>query len=254
MTPSAPSQVLALADSNGWQSCVEKTRAERGEDGQFFTPPLIARCLAGWFTPEGFNSPTLHLLDPGAGGGVLTAAIVERILVLRASGVLPELKEVTLEVWELDEAFLPALRQNLATCAEALQQAEIRTTLQLHHGSYIEEATRALDLGLLLDPADFPSGLLGIENHINFFHRKRAGLSAPLARGLSRFLNSTVADRYFRQFNGHTQVNASDLRSFRYPNISSLERFGKASLDDTQQTAIDLAMTEHLGAPSFTDS
>lgn len=115
-----------------------------------------------------------------------------------------------------------------------------------------KEEKRRLVAGVL-DPADFPSGLLGIENHINFFHRKRTGLSAPLARGLSRFLNSTVADRYFRQFNGHTQVNASDLRSFRYPNISTLERLGKVSLDDTQQNAIDLAMTEHLGAPSFTD-
>jgi hypothetical protein len=32
-----------------------------------------------------------------------------------------------------------------------------------------------------------------------------------------------------------------------------LERFGKASLDDTQQSAIDLAMSEHFGAPSFSE-
>jgi len=527
MISPASAQVLALADSNGWQTCLEKTREDRGEDGQFFTPPVIAWCLAGWFQPVSFNRPSLHLLDPGAGGGVLTAALVERIIASRTSGALPELKEVTLEVWELDEAFLPALRKNLAACSEALRQAKIHTTLQLHSGNYIEGAVRALDSGLfgtsfvpavthailnppyrkiatrsrerallatvgietsnlysafvslalrqlveggelaaitprsfcngpyfrefrrelmgsanfhrvhvfdsraeafgrdqvlqenilfhlsrgkpgkaaltvsngsleapvtsrvprdrfvssgdpdqvihiatesdatdvrgffetlpcllpdldiqvstgpvvdfrlkefladhlspgsvpliyphcvksgqvlaplrhaseygdariskkpvairedgearkwllqsarfvlikrfsskeekrrlvagVLDPADFPSGLLGIENHINFFHRKRAGLSAPLARGLSRFLNSTVADRYFRQFNGHTQVNASDLRSFRYPDIKALERLGKASLDDTQQSAIDLAMTEQLGAPSFSD-
>lgn len=144
----AASKILALADSNGWQSCTGKTREERSEDGQFFTPPAIARCLAEWFQAEGFNRPSLHLLDPGAGGGVLTAALVERIVALCESGVLPELKEVTLEVWELDEAFLPALRQNLATCSEALRQAKIRTTLQLHHGSYIEGAVRALDSGL----------------------------------------------------------------------------------------------------------
>jgi hypothetical protein len=79
MIPSAASQVLALADSNGWQTCVEKTREERGEDGQFFTPPVIARCLAEWFQPESFNRPSLHLLDPGAGGGVLTAALVDGV-------------------------------------------------------------------------------------------------------------------------------------------------------------------------------
>jgi adenine-specific DNA-methyltransferase len=67
----------------------------------------------------------------------------------------------------------------------------------------------------VLDPKDFAEGLIGIENHLNFFHRKRAGLSVAMAKGLCRFLNSSVADRYFRQFNGHTQVNASDLRAFR---------------------------------------
>lgn len=116
-----------------------------------------------------------------------------------------------------------------------------------------KEEKRRLVCGVL-NPADFPSGLVGIENHLNFFHRKRGGLSAALSRGLCRFLNSTVADRYFRQFNGHTQVNASDLRSFHYPDLSALERLGKATLEDAQQSAIDLAMTAHLGAPSFTDS
>jgi adenine-specific DNA-methyltransferase len=60
-----------------------------------------------------------------------------------------------------------------------------------------------------------------------------------------------VADRYFRQFNGHTQVNASDLRAFHYPSADSLDQLGKAALDDSDQSAIDLAMTKLLGAPSF---
>ena len=86
MISRATSQVLAMADSSGWQTCVAKGRDERGGDGQFFTPPAIARCLAGWFQPEGFNRPALHLLDSGAGGGVLTAAVVDRITALRARG------------------------------------------------------------------------------------------------------------------------------------------------------------------------
>jgi adenine-specific DNA-methyltransferase len=40
---------------------------------------------------------------------------------------------------------------------------------------------------------------------------------------LAAFLNSTVLDVYFRQFNGHTQVNATDLRNLRYPSRSQLE-------------------------------
>lgn len=57
---------------------------------------------------------------------------------------------------------------------------------------------------------------------------------------------------YFRQFNGHTQVNASDLRAFRYPDAAALEKLGKAALDDGDQAAIDLAMSGILGAPTFT--
>jgi len=112
-----------------------------------------------------------------------------------------------------------------------------------------KEEKRRLVAGVL-DPADFPVGLIGLENHLNFFHRKRAGLPEAEARGLCRFLNSTVADLYFRQFNGHTQVNASDLRSFRYPDASALRSLGNAVLDDGDQAAIDLAMEELIGAPS----
>jgi adenine-specific DNA-methyltransferase len=63
-----------------------------------------------------------------------------------------------------------------------------------------KEEKRRLVAGVL-DPKDFSEGLIGIENHLNFFHRKRAGLSGAIAKGLCRFLNSSVADRYFRQFN-----------------------------------------------------
>jgi adenine-specific DNA-methyltransferase len=41
-------------------------------------------------------------------------------------------------------------------------------------------------------------------------------------------LNSTLVDTYFRQFNGHTQVNATDLRSLKYPSRARLEKLGKA--------------------------
>lgn len=113
-----------------------------------------------------------------------------------------------------------------------------------------KEEKRRLVSGVL-EPGDFPDGLVGIENHVNFFHHKRAGLAQRFARGLSRFLNSTVADRYFRQFNGHTQVNATDLRGFRYPDQRMLELLGAAILDDTCQSEIDGALVRVLGAPSF---
>ena len=70
------------------------------------------------------------------------------------------------------------------------------------------------------------ANLVGIENHINYFHRKNRGLSIILARGLAMFLNSTPVDTFFRQFNGHTQVNATDLRNIKYPSLKVLETLG----------------------------
>ena len=75
--------------------------------------------------------------------------------------------------------------------------------------------------------ASLPGDLIGFENHLNVFHTNQKGIPKELALGLYLYLNSTVIDRYFRQFNGHTQVNASDLRSLHYPSQESLENMGK---------------------------
>jgi len=43
---------------------------------------------------------------------------------------------------------------------------------------------------------------------------------------LFTYLNSTAVDSLFRTFNGHTQVNATDLRSIKYPSRECLEEIG----------------------------
>jgi adenine-specific DNA-methyltransferase len=78
----------------------------------------------------------------------------------------------------------------------------------------------------IYDPQRVQSPLIGFENHLNYFHSAGKGLSANLARGLAMYLNSTLFDRYFRLFSGHTQVNATDLRKMRYPKREQLMRLG----------------------------
>jgi len=73
---------------------------------------------------------------------------------------------------------------------------------------------------------------IGLENHLNFFHGGEYPLDMQLCYGLSAYLNSTVVDVYFRQFNGHTQVNAGDLRMIRYPALDSLRQLGVALQQD----------------------
>jgi adenine-specific DNA-methyltransferase len=88
---------------------------------------------------------------------------------------------------------------------------------------------------------------IGFENHLNYFHIKGRGLPKNIAKGLALFLNSTIVDQYFRQFSGHTQVNATDLRSLRYPSIEQLKRLGnriRSKMPD--QECIDVIIEKTL--------
>jgi adenine-specific DNA-methyltransferase len=79
----------------------------------------------------------------------------------------------------------------------------------------------------VVDPRLIESEYIGIENHLNVFHSKKAGLDENLSYGLAAYLNSKVVDEHFRSFNGHTQVNVTDLKQLRYPNKSILIELGK---------------------------
>ena len=99
-----------------------------------------------------------------------------------------------------------------------------------------------------MNPSTLSYSEIGIENHLNYLHMNGSGLPLDLAKGLAIYLNSSFADQYFRLFSGHTQVNASDLRSMKYPNSDALVRFGKG-IDDTlpSQERIDSMVAKELG-------
>lgn len=83
---------------------------------------------------------------------------------------------------------------------------------------------------------------VGFENHLNVFHFKKRGLPELFARGLCAFLNSSVVDEFFRCFNGHTQVNATDLKQLKYPDKEKLIRLGKWASNHPEFSAEELDM------------
>jgi adenine-specific DNA-methyltransferase len=99
-------------------------------------------------------------------------------------------------------------------------------------------------------PSDIRASVVAFENHLNVFHRAGRGLEMALAAGLTVFLNTTLVDTYVRQFSGHTQINATDLRTLRYPSRDSLLRLGAAAASDwpTEQTRIDALAAAHIPA------
>lgn len=86
---------------------------------------------------------------------------------------------------------------------------------------------------------------------MNYFHANGRGLERSLAVGLYVFLNSTVVDQYFRRFSGHTQVNATDLRTLTYPDRDTLQAMGRdLTTLALSQVEIDQLVGRHLHGSS----
>ena len=130
--------------------------------------------------------------------------------------------------------------------ANGLVDTEATQKLLLPSGNYVlvkrfsSKEERRRIVASVLEEGDLGSTQVAIENHVNVFHHCNAGLPLGLAWGLATFLNSTIVDLFFRQFNGHTQVNATDLRSLRYPSADQLVELGVAARHtEHNQGAID---------------
>jgi adenine-specific DNA-methyltransferase len=119
--------------------------------------------------------------------------------------------------------------------ANALTDVDETQKLLLPMGNYVlvkrfsSKEERRRIVATVLEEGDLDTVKVAIENHVNVFHHRNAGLPRELAWGLATYLNSTIVDVFFRQFNGHTQVNATDLRSLRYPSVDQLVELGLAA-------------------------
>jgi adenine-specific DNA-methyltransferase len=104
----------------------------------------------------------------------------------------------------------------------------------------------------IYDPEDVHADEVGFENHVNVFHRRGRGLQPDIAAGLCLWLNSTAVDQFFRTFSGHTQVNATDLRSMRYPSAAQLSSLGTALGQGAwpDQQKIDSLVAMHVLSPA----
>ncbi len=136
---------------------------------------------------------------------------------------------------------------------EAIVRCQETEDLLVDNGVYVltkrftakEERRRVV--AIVHTPDYTTSHKVGFENHINYFHANGHPLSENLARGLATFLNSTLVDMYFRIFNGHTQVNATDLRLMKYPSMAQLEALGERTGDQVMsQARIDELVERNL--------
>lgn len=88
--------------------------------------------------------------------------------------------------------------------------------------------------------------LVGFENHLNIIRGHTCPLEPRLAKGLVAYLASTIVDLFFRQFSGHTQVNAADIHAIPLPPIDMLNSLsGLFHENVVRAEAVDQAL-EHL--------
>jgi adenine-specific DNA-methyltransferase len=119
-----------------------------------------------------------------------------------------------------------------------------------------KEQKRRLD-SAVLKQSEFPYESVGIENHVNYIHKPKGSLSIGEVFGIAALLNTGLIDNYFRSLNGHTQVNATEIRNLPLPDLSVIKKIGEvvsktkdlpANLDEIigSQLGIDAKIIKHL--------
>ena len=144
---------------------------------------------------------------------------------------------------------LPARKPNAILDNDETRSWLVPSGVYLLTKRFTSKEERRRLVACLFDPDEVKTKWVGFENHLNYFHASGHGLERTLAVGLYAFLNSTVVDQYFRRFSGHTQVNATDLRTLAYPDRDTLQAMGREMKTlNLPQDEIDQLVTKHLHA------
>ena len=104
-------------------------KSERKNIGQFFTPTPIASFMGRLPSCAGER---IYALDPGAGSGILTAALVDGLV---SQGI----QTIHVDLYENNEAVLPLLESNLQYIEDDLSRKNIVFDFQIFSRNFIED-------------------------------------------------------------------------------------------------------------------
>lgn len=103
-------------------------KEERKKYGQFFTPVATARYMAALLQN---HREKVRILDPGAGNGLLTAALIERLV---ANGNVREVKAV---LYENDNHIQELLHKNIAVIREYCKNKGVKLEMKVINDNFI---------------------------------------------------------------------------------------------------------------------
>jgi len=100
----------------------------RKHNGQYFTPASIAKFMAEMAK---YSSESINLLDPGAGTGILTAAICDQIIKYKKCNYLK------IDLYENDKKVIPFLQKNIGVIEDKLNKNGIKTDINIISEDFI---------------------------------------------------------------------------------------------------------------------
>ena len=157
---------------------IHASEAHRKSRGQFFTSPDIAQFMAGWSQPLPSGA---YVLEPGAGTGILLAALAEN------QARQPGLRHLRALAYETEAALRPALALALGYVRAWLGERGIGFDFQIQADDFILANASRLRPAPLLDPGlDGPAPHLVISNPPYFKIPRtdpRAALLADVVHG-----------------------------------------------------------------------
>jgi adenine-specific DNA-methyltransferase len=106
------------------------SKTERKAIGQFFTPAQIADFMGNMVTQ---NSEILNILDAGAGSGILSAAVLDK---LKSSSCV---RIINLDLYENNQNILPLLNENLKYIQKSLFCHGITLNYHIKDKNFISE-------------------------------------------------------------------------------------------------------------------
>jgi adenine-specific DNA-methyltransferase len=186
---------------------------ERKKRGHFGTPQAIAEFMADLISE--IPSGTLRILDPGAGVGILSAALCQRILREHSS------RRLEIEMWESDPKLVPHLRRTIDHCRKSLIESGHQLDYTIHKGDFVLANTQKtlFDSGpdpsfhlTLLNPPYYKvrkesAQALAMEHVVHgqpniyaFFMAVAADLLLPAGKMVAITPRSYFNGTYFRQF------------------------------------------------------
>ena len=128
-TQIASSKIIDDSISFARTHCNEFNVKFRKTKGQFFTPKKIANFMADLYE---INDDAIQILDPGAGTGILIAAVCDRIIDRKETPC-----NIFIDAYENDESLVPLLQNTLDLCKRNLSEKGHKCSLQVINSNFI---------------------------------------------------------------------------------------------------------------------